>query len=164
MQTIIKPPSEVDFESIDTPIIFLAGSIEMGAAENWQERISNDIEDTGIPHTILNPRRDDWDDSWEQSINNPQFKEQVSWELDGIEQCDIVAFYFDPDTKSPITLLEMGSVIDSGKEVVICCPDGYWRKGNVEVVADRAGFTILNSYDEFKSILIDKVLEFYEQD
>jgi hypothetical protein len=56
--------------------IFLAGSIEMGKVENWQERVARELSD--IPNlTILNPRRDDWDDSWVQSINDPQFVEDL---------------------------------------------------------------------------------------
>jgi hypothetical protein len=30
---------------------------------------------------VLNPRREDWDSSWIQSIDNPQFREQVEWEI-----------------------------------------------------------------------------------
>jgi hypothetical protein len=59
--------------------IFLAGSIEMGVAEQWQERVVAMLKDT--PWTLLNPRRDDWDDSWEQQIDFEPFYEQVSWEL-----------------------------------------------------------------------------------
>lgn len=53
------------------PWVFLAGSIEMGEAEDWQAQVVKELSD----YTILNPRRGDWDSSWEQSINNPHFKE-----------------------------------------------------------------------------------------
>jgi hypothetical protein len=115
--------------------IFLAGSIEMGAAENWQERVARELSD--IPNlTILNPRRDDWDDSWVQSINNPQFRGQVEWEIAAQEIADVILMYFAPDTKAPVTLLEFGLFARSGK-LIVCCPDGFWRKGNVEVVCKR---------------------------
>ena len=41
--------------------------------------------------------------------------------------------YFAPETKAPITLLELGLFARTGKAVV-CCPEGFWRKGNVDVV------------------------------
>jgi hypothetical protein len=44
--------------------------------------------------------------------------------------------YFDPATKAPVTLLELGLAAESGKTVV-CCPDGFWRKGNVDIVCKR---------------------------
>ena len=36
--------------------------------------------------------------------------------------------------RAPITLLELGLFARSGK-LIVCCPDGYWRKGNIEVVS-----------------------------
>ena len=39
--------------------IFLACSIEMGNAENWQERIIKSLNDESV--IFFNPRRDDWD-------------------------------------------------------------------------------------------------------
>jgi hypothetical protein len=117
--------------------IFLAGSIEMGKAENWQERVVRDLSD--VPNlTILNPRRDDWDASWIQSIANAQFRGQVEWEIVAQEMADKIFMYFAPDTKSPITLLELGLFARSGK-LIVCCPDGFWRKGNVEVVCHHFG-------------------------
>ena len=48
----------------------------------------------------------------------------------------MIAMYFAPRTKAPITLLELGLAARSGKAVV-CCPAGFWRKGNVDVVCRR---------------------------
>lgn len=108
----------------------------MGAAENWQDKVATFLAQTGW--TILNPRRDDWDSSWEQRIENPQFFEQVSWELQGIEMAERVILYFDPKTKSPITLLELGYLAGASPEkLIVICPEGFWRKGNVDVICDR---------------------------
>lgn len=63
--------------------VFLAGSIEMGAAENWQDKLTELLSDAD--GYILNPRRDDWDSSWEQAIGNAQFYNQVQWELKAME-------------------------------------------------------------------------------
>jgi hypothetical protein len=129
----IKAPN---FVSDKLACIFLVGSIEMGVAENWQEKVVRSMKNTHW--VILNPRRDDWDSSGEQKISNPKFNEQVNWELQGIEQAEKVIVYFDPKTKSPITLLELGLLAGVHPEkVVVVCPDGYWRKGNVDVVCDR---------------------------
>lgn len=116
--------------------VFLAGSIEMGMAENWQDKAARLLE--GTSWTILNPRRDDWDDTWEQKIEHPAFNEQVIWELQGLETCEYAIVYFDPNTKAPITLLELGllSQIDPEK-VLVVCPEGFYRKGNVDIVCDR---------------------------
>jgi hypothetical protein len=127
------------------PSVFLAGSIEMGAAEDWQAQVAGALWDLDI--LILNPRRDEWDATWAQSIDNPPFREQVEWELAGLERAAVVALYFAPATKAPITLLEFGLCARDGRAVV-CCPAGDWRRGNVEVVCRRYGVPLLGSLAE----------------
>lgn len=151
MAKIIKAPEELKIEGIS---IFLAGSIEQGKAENWQAVIENSLKDLDI--TILNPRRESWDSSWIQSINNSQFKEQVEWELLAQELTDIIGMYFSPDTKSPISLLELGLFAKTGK-LIVCCPEGFWRKGNVEVVCRWYGIKLVDTLPEFISQIICRV-------
>lgn len=132
---IIKPPHKLP-SSFQQRSIFLAGSIEMGKAGDWQEEVSQSLSSYDL--TILNPRRDQWDNSWEQSIDNPQFKEQVEWELEGLERADFRFFHFEAGTKSPITLMELGLCANMDN-VVVHCAEGFWRKGNVDIVCARYG-------------------------
>jgi len=97
-------------------------------------------------YTILNPRRDDWDSSWEQSIDHPQFFEQVSWELNCLEKCSTILLYFCPETKAPISLLEFG--LFSDRPIHVVCPDGFWRKGNVEIVCARYNIPLYLSLED----------------
>jgi hypothetical protein len=138
---IIEAPSVYrSLPILHSKIIFLAGSIEMGAAENWQQEIIDVIKESNLNNgstIILNPRRKDWDSSWEQNISNVNFKEQVEWELCGLKDSDMVIFYFDPTTKSPISLMELGMITTRKKKtVLVCCPDGFWKKGNVEILCE----------------------------
>jgi hypothetical protein len=138
----IKAPMK--WESIDgDAILFLAGSIEMGAAEDWQQYVARELAETDT--IVLNPRRDDWDSSWVQSIDNAQFREQVEWELYGQERADVVLCYFSPGTKAPITLMELGLF---HKKMIVCCPKGFWRKGNVDIVCARYNVPNFASLDE----------------
>ncbi|KKQ35735.1 MAG: hypothetical protein US50_C0006G0008 [Candidatus Nomurabacteria bacterium GW2011_GWB1_37_5] len=131
--------------------IFLAGSIEMGIAEEWQEKVAKQLENEDI--IILNPRRDNWDNSWTQSKDNPKFREQVEWELDSLAKSDYIILYLDPKTKSPISLLELGLHAKSGK-LLIVCPEGFWRKGNVDIVSEKYGFPQFDSLDSLLDHLI----------
>lgn len=71
---VLTPPSETTkVEGYKT--VFLAGSIEMGKAEDWQQKIIEAVKDFKV--VIFNPRRDNWDSGWIQSIDNPKFREQV---------------------------------------------------------------------------------------
>jgi hypothetical protein len=138
-----KPPYL--HSQIDGFCIFLAGSIEMGKAVEWQDKVSESLEE--YSGNILNPRRAEWDSSWKQSIDNPNFKEQVTWELDGLDRSQIIFFYLDPNTKSPISLLEIGKYIASDKKLIICVPQGFWRRGNIEVLCDRYNIPLYDNLD-----------------
>jgi hypothetical protein len=141
MARILKPPAPLRIQDGQRSL-FLAGSIEMGQAELWQSEVERALADEEV--VILNPRRDDWDPSWEQSIRNPLFREQVEWEISGQELATVIAMYFAPATKAPISLLELGLFARSGK-LVVCCPAGFWRRGNVEIVCDRYAIPMVES-------------------
>lgn len=153
MAQVIKPDSvEQKPEYINS--IFLAGSIEMGIAEDWQTEVAKRLEDHKV--TIFNPRRASWDSSWVQSIDNQQFRNQVEWELDHLHKADIVLLYLAPNTLSPISLMELGLHINSGK-VIVCCPPGFWRKGNIEVVCNYYDCPL---YEDLDSALNRLEMEF----
>lgn len=153
MARVIKPPSPISLND-DEQSVFLAGSIEMGRAENWQAVVERSLAD--LPVAVLNPRRDEWDASWEQSIGHPLFRGQVEWELEGLERATVVGMYFAPATQAPITLLELGLLARSGK-LLVCCPPGFWRRGNVEVVCARYGVPLVVDLPELVQMVRRKI-------
>jgi Nucleoside 2-deoxyribosyltransferase like len=102
---------------------------------------------TSARSSSAGPRREDWDGSWRQEAADPRFFEQVSWELDMLEAADIVVMYLAPGPRSPVSLLELGLCARSGK-LRVCCPPGYWRQGNVEVVCLRYGIPLFAALEE----------------
>lgn len=150
----VKAPEYKEVDS-NLPSIFTAGSIEMGKAMPWQDEIAKSLEDQDV--VIYNPRRSDWNSDWKQDPTpGTQFYEQVTWELDHIGKADLIIFYFDPKTQSPITLLELGYVLgDGATNLIVCCPDGYFRKGNVVITCAREGVDVLNNINELKTEIFD---------
>ncbi len=144
MLKVITAPETL---AIEGQSIFLAGSIEQDTAENWQDRLIRQLSEAAWQGTILNPRRAEWDASWEQVATNPQFAEQVNWELAALENADRIALYFDPNTRSPISLLELGLFARTGK-MIVYCPTGFWRKGNVDIVCQRYQVRQVESFEE----------------
>jgi hypothetical protein len=71
---LITSPSPLILSN-NQPSVFLAGSIESDTAEKWQDIIINQFNNK--PITILNPRRDSWDSTWEQSIDNQNLKNKL---------------------------------------------------------------------------------------
>lgn len=153
---VIKPPHPITERFPGHPTIFLAGSIEMGKAEDWQTEIES-LFPGKAPVTLFNPRRSEWDSSWSQDIENPQFYQQVNWELNALEKSDLIFMYFAPGTQSPISLLELGLFAHTGK-MVVCCPEGFWRKGNVDIVCDRYGIPVFSDMTAARAELYQKWL------
>jgi hypothetical protein len=153
MARILRPPQPLIVDRW-VPSVFLAGSIEMGTAENWQVCVERELADTNA--IVLNPRRAEWDASWVQSIDNAQFRQQVEWELAAQEQATWIAMYIAPATQAPITLLELGLAARSGK-LIVCCPDGYWRKGNVDIVCHRYGIPQAANLEELITAILERI-------
>ena len=145
MKLILKAPTRI--RGIPpSPSVFLAGSIDMGSAVDWQTRVMKELE--YFPGTIYNPRRDDWDSSWKQTDDDPQFRAQVDWELDFLRWSDHVFMFISAESKAPITLLEFGMVANTQpSKLHICVENGFYRRGNIEVVCRRQGILLHNNLD-----------------
>lgn len=138
---IIKSPEVVVISDLyDKPSLFLAGSIEQGKAVDWQKVVNSQLGDLDI--TVLNPRRDEWDASWTE--DDLRFIAQVNWELTGLDHTAIIFMHFEPGTMSPITLLELGLYANSGR-IIVSCPPGFYRRGNVRITCARYGIPCYDS-------------------
>lgn len=181
-------------ESIFYKGIFLAGSIEMGEAINWQQNAINLIEERlklkgqqytttyssassgmviqtgttgtagtggsgkttptvtgpiyrsryGQDYCVFNPRKGVWKET-DQKMSDDIFYRQVRWELEAMEKAETILMNFVPGTRSPISLFELGlhSKFNSSPtqpfrntKLVVVCPDGFWRKGNVDIICE----------------------------
>ena len=163
VQTIYAPNSISG--TFTTPYrIFLAGSIEMGKATDWQQAFIDRLNaktdiyayDTQATHCFYNPRRKDWDSDWKQGFEEPQFYQQVNWELEALKMSTRIVMYFEPGTQSPISLLELGLYAQENKMTVIC-PEGFWRKGNVDVVCNKFGIPTFNTLEEAADYIAQEI-------
>ena len=140
---IYVAPAPIENRTSDKKSIFLAGTIEMDTAIDWQRTCEQAL---GTAYHVFNPRRREWDASWVATIDNPMFKQQVDWELDALDAADYILLHLLPGSKSPISLLELGLYAPSGKMLLVC-PEGFWRKGNVDIVCQRYGIPQLPTLD-----------------
>lgn len=138
----VTPPKRVQRPDGDRrPSVFLAGTIDMGQSRDWQLIANRSLQ--GAASIVYNPRRPDWDSSWEQRLDNAPFREQVNWEMDMIQAADWVFIHFESESQSPITLGELYWMLATRPDrVVVSCADTFWRRGNVEVMCDRLGLPL----------------------
>jgi rhodanese-related sulfurtransferase len=157
----VTAPNE-RFKREENIFIFLAGSIDNGEADNWQDNIieelfnwSNIKDDDNI--VILNPRREDWNKDIDPTQRSPYLISQINWELRGMEASDIILFYFTKDSKAPISLLELGLNINKkNKKIIVYCEEGFYRQINIEETCKR--YNVDFYLDSITDISLDNIL------
>ena len=152
---IIKAPS--DEPPRGKISIFLAGTTSKVDASDWRETLSASLSDT--PITIYNPYRVDWDSSWREDIHFPPYRQQVEWELEKQDTADIVVIYFHPATQAPISLLELGLCARVPGKAIVVCPEGYWKRGNVQVVCRKFGIEMVDDVDRLRAAVVKRLAD-----
>lgn len=127
--------------------IFLAGTIDMGNSRDWQMEIYERFTEMGGRYILFNPRQEHWD-----ATRPGEMDYQVRWELDHLEEADMIIMYILGSSKSPISLLEMGLHAKGGKMTVICEED-FYRYDNVRITCDHYDVPMYNDLDSFLKTL-----------
>ncbi len=161
MKTIVTSPDKYSRYNLDGHDyrVFLAGTIDNGTANPWAERVVSSMDVGNADVQFLDPRRTDWDNTTECTKENPVFLDQVEWELDGIKSANIVIFNFLPESKSPVTMMELGYACATKyfRSVYVCCPHGFWRKGNVDIICERHLIKVFDAEAELIQAVGDRI-------
>lgn len=125
--------------------VFLAGTIDADKGSvDWQHKICKKIEDTTDNKyriTIYNPRREEFPDSGSSEV-----RRQIKWEHKHMDDADLIVMNILEDSKSPISLMEMGMYAESGK-LVVFCKTGFYRYDNVQMVCKKYNVPLHNTND-----------------
>ena len=157
MSIKIVTPNDSDVNSDIS--VFLAGSIEMGKARFWQEILVSKFVEmysnrySCVDLVFYNPYLKNWDNTINNTIQDERFNHQVSWEWKCLLKSDLVVFNFESETKSPISLLELGAMATLGKKIVICCPKEFWKYGNVEFISNYYNIPLVFDLDDVPDII-----------
>ncbi|KAI1331463.1 hypothetical protein F5Y16DRAFT_360012 [Xylariaceae sp. FL0255] len=147
---VIHAPSEEPVTGVKS--VFLAGTTTAVGNIDWREKLSASLQSHSI--TIFNPNRPDWDSTWREDVSFTPFREQVLWELDKQEKADLVVVYFHPATVAPISLLELGLSARVPGKVIAVAPEGYAKRGNVQLVCQKFGVDFLEDIDNLHETII----------
>jgi hypothetical protein len=144
------------------PTIFLSGSIDT-PPQTWQHKLTTYLSSLSpspfsIPLTVLNPHREDWDSTWVEDPSCQKFYQQTQWELEGMENADVIAVFLGKEAKAPISMMEMGLWARSGK-CVVCCSKEFWKQGNVRVVCERYGVRVVETVEELGMAVVERLRE-----
>lgn len=151
MATVITPPNPVTSSGFK---IFLAGAIDMGEAVDWQ---SDAIQQLRNEHglILLNPRRDDF--------TTEKLDEQIMWELDALERSDLIVMWFPSNSKAPISLLEAGLYMRSGK-LILGIEKNFYRTRNLQLTAMYYKVPIYSTLHELISAAVNQYKTVTTQD
>ncbi|GAQ03161.1 hypothetical protein ALT_0482 [Aspergillus lentulus] len=150
---VIYAPSDEASRGVKS--IFLAGTTNKVDTSDWRQTLSTSLSD--LPVTIYNPYRSDWDSSWREDIDFPPFREQVEWELDKQDKADIVLIYFHPATQAPVSLLELGICARIPGKAIVVCPEGYWKRGNVQIVCEKYGIEMVDNVGALRDAIVKRL-------
>ena len=145
--TIITPENNKGFNK-NLKSVFLAGTIDNGNSLNWQDKIIIELINLGVSCNIYNPRREHWN----SNPSKEEMENQIKWEQNHLDKSDIIVMVLLDESKSPISLLELGLYAKSNKLIVFCTPNFYrWdnirltcKKYNIELVQDLYPIIIAN--------------------
>lgn len=143
---MLRPHEELPEEVISDKSftkIFLAGTIDMGNSRDWQMELLDRFSEMDGRYILFNPRQEHWDASRPGEMDY-----QVRWELDHLEESDVIIMYILGTSKSPISLLEMGLHAKSDKMHVICEKD-FYRYDNVRITCEYYGVPLYDDLDTF---------------
>ncbi|KAL7806682.1 hypothetical protein V8C44DRAFT_338589 [Trichoderma aethiopicum] len=152
--SIVLAPNRPAPYSGSRKAIFLAGTTSPTGEPDWRLTLTDAL--SNFPITIYNPKRDDWDDTWKEDFSDDRWAEQVQWELEMQDKADIVVVFFHGVSPAPISLLELGLCVKSGRAIV-CVLEGYSKRGNVEAVCRRYGAKLVSSEDDLIDVVIERL-------
>ena len=116
---------------------------------DWQAEAADFFENSRGSWILFNPRQGAWDPNKKDEMDY-----QVNWELEHLEEADYILMNFLPDSKSPITLLELGLFARSGKLYVVCT-EGFYRYDNVRITCAKYGVPVYNSLTEAIGAIVE---------
>lgn len=141
-----------EYPTLTKPSLILFGTIEKSPTDNWASNLSATLSD--LPIQILNPRRDDWDSTWREEVSFTPFREEVEWEMAHPEKVGLIVMCFKAGSMCPITLLELGMhAARFGERVVVCCEEGFYKRGNVEIVCGKFEVEYVKTLEELEKIV-----------
>lgn len=167
MIKVVTAPERVEFTP-NSIKVFLAGGIQK--CPMWQDTVIENMMSVETESErdiyLINPRRKNFPINDQSAAD-----EQIKWEFDMLEQCDVFSMYFANTLESdqPICFYELGRNIERMKQrfpedwfyrIVVTCELGFRRWKDVDIQ------TSLATYDEVVVNLVrnDVKLETHTRD
>jgi len=134
--------------------IFLAGPTPRSSkVPSWRPKAIEKLASLNFPGTVLVPEGR----NWVETLANFNFKDQVEWEWQGLENCSAIVFWVprEIDTMPAFTTnVEFGSYVRSGR-AYYGRPDNSEKKGYLDWLYKKTtGRDHFNNLDELLTYVV----------
>ena len=154
-EMIIITPEEIKNKGANKIVaksVFLAGTIDNGDSLNWQDKVIIELINLGIKDLeIYNPRKEHWN----PKPSKKDMEKQIIWEQDHLDKADVIAMVLLDDSKSPISLLELGLYANTNKLIVFCTPN-FYRWDNIRLTCEKYNIELIQ--DTHPTIIANKII------
>ena len=116
--------------------VYLAGYANTKWREEFKNTIARDIE-------IFDPI-----DSRYNEFTPSEKSNQIAKELEHIERCEIIVFYFCPEWDSCYSILQLGDAVGRGKQVVVCIIPGDGSEEKIRRYCEYRGVVTVNNLED----------------
>jgi len=142
---IVITPETENYKSI-----FLAGTIDNGDSIDWQKKLIEKFKDTDFK--IYNPRCKNWN----KNASKKELEYQIKWEQEHLDNADLIIMVLSDNSKSPISLLELGLYATS-KKILVFCTDKFYRFDNVRLTCEKYNIPLFTKTDI--NYIFNKIIE-----
>jgi len=125
--------------NIEKPSLFLAGSMDIKGQTNWRERATEQFQ---AYYHIFDPTHTN-----HSNLNDTEMSKHIKWEWEALNRSDLILLNFTAQAKSPMSLLELGMYISSGK-IVVVCPKEFYQAHYINTLCTEHKVPIFESIDD----------------
>lgn len=54
-------------------------------------------------------------------------------------------------------MLELGICMRVPEKAIVVCPEGYWKRGNVQIVCEKFGVELLDNVDQLREAVVKRL-------
>ncbi len=69
----------------------------------------------------------------------------------------MVVVYFHPAAQAPISLLELGLCARKPGKAIVFCPEGYWKRRNVQMVCEKFDIEMAGSIEGLRNAIVKRL-------
>lgn len=161
---VFNPGDQLPMITSDSIKIYLAGTMDFGNQNNnWQQKFETGLVNLtdpikGLlliknvnfiifdPHVPMNSPAG-------ATLDNPEFVEVMNWRLTCMDQADFVFCNILNKSVSPVPILELGSLISSGK-LVVRCGENHQIYSHIRMYCEKFRVPLLTGNTTVKDVLL----------